>query len=390
MRVDPTGLTPGAVVAVEIDGEEYVVWRGHGGEFGSAPRVCPHLDHDLAEGYVVDDELVCPGHGWAFDGRGHVYKRNEFGRVDPKGSVPTLEMRQTSEGIQAQSPEVPVRYGSPLMATTYPPDRHLLRDLRLSFEHGENHTSRAWMPAVPELCNDDGAVRAGALATLVDVIGGGLAATVAHPGWIATADLTLHVVAPATSGSVEARARVAHAGRTTVVIEVDLYDETGAEIGIATMSFAVLPRRDENPDITTSMTTGSSTMALSSSGLRNSLLDELEVRVIDAARGELEAPIGQWSLNSLGAMQGGAVATIVDAAAVAAARAASTEPLVVSDIQLTYLALARVGPIRTRVDVVGSRPGAVTLRVEMVDAGAESRVTSVARVVATAALRGAR
>jgi uncharacterized protein (TIGR00369 family) len=276
------------------------------------------------------------------------------------------------------------------MALTYPPDRHLLRDLRLSFEHGENFTSRAWMPVVPELCSDDGAVRAGALATLVDVIGGGLAATVAHPGWIATADLTLHVVTSVTSGSVEASARVAHAGRTTVVIEVELHDDADAEVGIATMSFAVLPRRDENPDITTSMTTGASTMALTGSGMHGSILDELEVRVIDAARGDLEAPVGEWSLNSLGAMQGGAVATIVDAAAETAARAASGEPLVVRDIQLTYLALARVGPIRTRVEVLGARPGAVTAHVEMIDTGAASRVTSVARVVATSSPRGSR
>jgi uncharacterized protein (TIGR00369 family) len=90
------------------------------------------------------------------------------------------------------------------------------------------------------VCTADGAVRAGALATLVDVIGGGLAATVAHPGWIATADLTLHVVAAVTGGSVEARARVAHAGRTTVVIEVDLYDDDEVCVGIATMSFFVV------------------------------------------------------------------------------------------------------------------------------------------------------
>jgi uncharacterized protein (TIGR00369 family) len=274
------------------------------------------------------------------------------------------------------------------MALTYPPDRHLLRDLRLSFERGEDDTSRAWMPVVPELCSDDGAVRAGALATLVDVIGGGLAATAAHPGWIATADLTLHLVGAATSGTVEARARVAHAGRTTVVIEVDLYDDAGADLGLATMSFAVLPRRDENPDITTTASSGPSTMALSTSGLRESLLHELEVEVVDAATGTLEAPVGEWSLNSLGAMQGGAVATLVDAAAETAARAASTDPLVVSDIQLTYLALARVGPIRTRVEVLGTALGAVTMRVEMVDAGFDARVTSIARVVATSSRRG--
>src|SRR5215207_8668459 len=122
------------------------------------------------------------------------------------------------------------------MAAAYPPDRHLLRDLRLRFEHADGTTSRAWLPVVPELCADDGSVRAGALATLVDVIGGGLAATAAQPDWIATADLTLHVVGAATGGSVVANARVVHAGRTTVVIEVQLLDHADHEIGLATMS----------------------------------------------------------------------------------------------------------------------------------------------------------
>jgi hypothetical protein len=37
--------------------------------------------------------------------------------------------------------------------------------------------------------------------------------------------------------------------------------------------------------------------------------------------------------------------------------------------------------------VLGVRPGAVTTRLELVDAGAGSRVTSIARVVATPSLR---
>ena len=142
------------------------------------------------------------------------------------------------------------------MAASYPPDRHLLRDLRLHFERGDDSTSRAWMPVVPELCASDGSARAGALATLVDVIGGGLAATAAQPDWIATADLTLHIVGAATSGSVAANARVVHAGRTTVVIEVELRDDNDHEIGLATMSFARLTRRDTNPDLGASMASG--------------------------------------------------------------------------------------------------------------------------------------
>ena len=103
MRIDAGALAAGAVVAVEVDGREYVVWRGRSGGLGSAPRTCPHLDHDLAEGYVVDDELVCPGHGWAFDGHGHTFKRNEFGRADPKGTVAALALHENDDGIEAQS-----------------------------------------------------------------------------------------------------------------------------------------------------------------------------------------------------------------------------------------------------------------------------------------------
>jgi 3-ketosteroid 9alpha-monooxygenase subunit A len=100
--LDAGAVPPGRVVALEVGGAEYVVWRGRSGRLGSAPRICPHLDHDLAEGYVVGDELVCPGHGWAFDGCGDVYKRNELGRVDPKGRVPALTLRDTEAGIELE------------------------------------------------------------------------------------------------------------------------------------------------------------------------------------------------------------------------------------------------------------------------------------------------
>jgi uncharacterized protein (TIGR00369 family) len=269
------------------------------------------------------------------------------------------------------------------MSLTYPPDRHLLRDLRLSFEHVDEHTSVAWMPVVPELTARDGSARAGALATLVDVIGGGLAARTAQPDWIATADLTLHLTGAATSGSVEARGRVAHAGRTTVVIEVGLCDEEGAQIGLATMSFARLPRRDENPDLADSMTTGASSMALASSGLQGSLLEEIGITVVDPASGTVESPVRDWSRNSLGSMQGGAVAVVIDAAAEAASDVASPGEVIVSDLQLTYLALARVGPIRARAEVLDVRPGVVMLHVEAIDTGSDNRLTTIGRVVAT-------
>jgi nitrite reductase/ring-hydroxylating ferredoxin subunit len=92
------------VVPVEVDGDEFVLWRARDGHVCTAPRRCPHLDHDLAEGYVDGDELVCAGHGWAFDGDGNAFKRNEFGRVDPKGVVETLRLAEHGDEIELARP----------------------------------------------------------------------------------------------------------------------------------------------------------------------------------------------------------------------------------------------------------------------------------------------
>jgi uncharacterized protein (TIGR00369 family) len=270
------------------------------------------------------------------------------------------------------------------MTAVYPPDNHLLRDLQFSFDHHpDGRRSRAWMPVVGELCTDLGHARAGALATLVDVIGGGLAASAAAPGWIATADLTLHLVGAARPGSVvEARAEVLRAGRTTVVIEVALVDEREQSIGIATMSFAVLPRRETNPEIEL-VRDGPTTMSTAQSRLTRPLLDELGIDVRDAARGVVDAPVIDWSRNSMGAMQGGIVATVAEVAAETALRAATGEQLVVNDLQVTYLGFGRVGPVRAEVAVLGTGVGHGAARVELVDAGAKSKQMTVVHAVAT-------
>ena len=271
--------------------------------------------------------------------------------------------------------------------TSYPPAEHMLRDLRFTFEHeADGRSSRAWMPVVPEICTDLGHARAGALATLVDVIGGGLAASAAAPNWIATADLTLHLVAGAAPGSVvEARGSVLRAGRTTVVIEVALTDE-GRPIGLATMSFSVLPRRESNPEMPLERAAGPSTMATNESRMQMPFLDALGVTVVDAATGVVDVPVADWSRNSMGAMQGGVVATVVDAAAEVALRTASGAPLVVTDLQLTYLGFGRVGPVRTRTDVLAWNDEWGAARVELVDTGAEHREMTVANAVATRGL----
>jgi acyl-coenzyme A thioesterase PaaI-like protein len=91
-------------------------------------------------------------------------------------------------------------------------------------------------------------------------------------------------------------------------------------------------------------------------------------------------------MNSMGALQGGVVGVVVEAAAEAALRHAAGAPLVVTDLQLTYLAFGRVGPLRTETEVLACTPEHGVARVALFDTGAESRQMSVARVVATRSL----
>lgn len=85
----------GGAAPVVAQGREWVVWRTGTGRWCALPRRCPHLDWDLAEARVVGDELECPGHGWHFTCAGQAGKRTERGRVDPKGTVPVLALRET-------------------------------------------------------------------------------------------------------------------------------------------------------------------------------------------------------------------------------------------------------------------------------------------------------
>jgi acyl-coenzyme A thioesterase PaaI-like protein len=77
------------------------------------------------------------------------------------------------------------------------------------------------------------------------------------------------------------------------------------------------------------------------------------------------------------------VAAVAEVAAESALRAATNEPVVVTDLQVTYLGFGRVGPVRSAVEVLGTGAGHGSARVELVDTGAENRLMTVVHAVAT-------
>lgn len=97
----------------------------------------------------------------------------------------------------------------------------------------------------PEFANTRGALQGGLVSTLIDVTAGRLAQnTVPATQDVATADMTVHFLAPILDGPARAVATIVRAGRRAVVVAVDVSDVGGDRLAArATLSFAVLDKR---------------------------------------------------------------------------------------------------------------------------------------------------
>ena len=270
----------------------------------------------------------------------------------------------------------------------YPPQHHMLRDLLISMEFKGKRRCTVQAPVVPEICTDRGGVHVGVVATLVDILGGGLAIRAIYPDWIATADLSIYTTERAALGTITASGTVIRAGQTTLVIEVDILQEAGdcaspiSSIGWAMMTFSRLPRRKDTI-VLNERSTEAIAFGVQESGLSRPYLDEVGVRILEEAAGVAEINMSDYVRNSFRALQGGIVALLADVAGQQAARAAMKRPVISRDLTIHYLSQGKVGPFRTRAKVVRKASGSALTRVEVIDTGASNRLIAVAMNAAT-------
>jgi uncharacterized protein (TIGR00369 family) len=248
----------------------------------------------------------------------------------------------------------------------YPPEQHVLRDLRLWTERDASG-ARSGLPVVPEIRGPTGEVHLGVLATLVDVASGELAVRSARPDWVATSDIVLHRLRPVRGGTVEARPTLLRRSRTTIVIELTLSDAAPEPLGFATTRFAIVPAREPQQRMGVGHDAPRTEFALEGSGLDRPLVPRIGVRCLDAAAGQLELPLGPYTVNSLGALQGGVAALLATLAAEAAGGAALGGACLARDLALHYLSLAREGPVGTSARLLRRDAAGALLRVESRD-----------------------
>jgi uncharacterized protein (TIGR00369 family) len=269
----------------------------------------------------------------------------------------------------------------------YPPAQHVLVDLAIEIDASDPQAAVARLPVSPQVTAADGGVHLGVIATLVDMVGGAIAMRALHPDWMATADMSVQTMRPSCGPVLEARATVLRRGRTTLVVEVFVYDGTGETTPVAwsTLTFAVLPRNDGA--LIDDLSTVPATSSFGSGHLEDHVLNLVSIGD-DQDTGGVSMPVVDYVRNSFGALQGGMVALLGEVAgarAVASALApalGTDRPVSAVDLQIAYLATSRVGPIVTSVRSVSTDPvvGSGRAVMELRDTGANHRLTTVISV----------
>jgi 1,4-dihydroxy-2-naphthoyl-CoA hydrolase len=98
----------------------------------------------------------------------------------------------------------------------------------------------------PEVCTTGGVMHGGALMTLADSLGAVCAVLNLPAGaWTGTIESKTNFFRAVRGGFVEGVSRPLHVGRTTIVVQTDVFDADGRRVAQVTQTQAVLSRSSE-------------------------------------------------------------------------------------------------------------------------------------------------
>lgn len=76
-------------------GRSIAVFRGEDGRVRAVENRCAHRHIKLTQGEVVDCRLVCPYHGWSYDGQGRAKIPHDlFGKKEPAITIPAVPVQE--------------------------------------------------------------------------------------------------------------------------------------------------------------------------------------------------------------------------------------------------------------------------------------------------------
>jgi len=233
----------------------------------------------------------------------------------------------------------------------------------------------ATTPADAHLLGPGGGVRAGALLTMIDNVGGLSAGLASLPdAWVVSTSMMLRSARLGAPGPLLMSSRVMRAGRTSVVAEVRVDGGDGLPVAGCVLTSAVLVPDGGAPewDRPVSIRYGPD-----DAEDLPPILEWIGIRTERTANGVVAiADLTDALRNPWGILHGGVTATLVDAAGEAAVQEVIGRPAATADCALHYLAPGRVGPVAADATLLGKRPDGHVVRVDVHDLGADRLVAA--------------
>jgi len=233
----------------------------------------------------------------------------------------------------------------------------------------------ATTPADAHLLGAGGGVRAGALLTMIDNVGGLSAGLASLPeSWVVSTSMMLRTARLGAPGPLHLSSRVMRAGRTSVLTEVHVTGGDGLAVAGAVLTSAVLVPEGGAPEWNRPIAVRYGPEA---AGDLPPILEWIGIRTERTTNGAVAtARLTDALRNPWGILHGGVTATLVDAAGEAAVREMIGRPAATTDCALHYLEPARVGPVAAEATLLGTRPDGHVSRVDVRVLGADRLVAA--------------
>ena len=278
-------------------------------------------------------------------------------------------------------------------------DRNFIRDLSFSCLLVTPERALMTAPFMDGVRSWSGFARLGWLTTMVDVATSDPAMAVCRPDWTATQDLSFHGTGWLREGPALCDCRLLRMGKRTIVVSVDIYDaQSMGDIELLQARIDDSSGDDTLPRVARGLATFVRIPGAAASGegveeynpanwvgqLRKGQIHEpmpgtiddwVGLNISDAEAGVVELACVPYVANSIGTVNGGVQAVMIEAAAEA------LQPgMVATDIQMHFLAQLKSGPVRTRGSVCRTAGDHSVVKIDLVDAGAGERVLTTATV----------
>lgn len=200
-----------------------------------------------------------------------------------------------------------------------------------------------------------GVLRLSVMTFMVDV-SAGVSFDTEPDAWTFTTDLSLRMRAIPAPQRLSASTTVLRQGRRSAHGLVEVVDGDGRSVAAGAIGFAHVARRpgdppkpNATPDLLVERFTGHDRLS-------RPLREEAGIVAVDPSAGVVEIPVRPEVCNPAGTLQGAMVALVAEAAAEDLAASVAGEAVVVTELDLRYLAQATVGPVRTQCRWLGPRP----------------------------------